>query len=440
MARRVRRFSSRAVSALIASALLTGCAGTPSAMPGMQAPGATANAAGASPAVPASATVPAEARHPADFAEWLAGLRAEALAAGISAATLDRALAGLRPMPEVLAADAAQPEFTRQVWAYLDGTVTPARVARGRELLDLHAPLFAEVEERYGVPPGIIAGIWAMESNFGSNIGSTPILRALATLGYEGRRTRYGREQILAALAILDRGDVPADRMIGSWAGAMGQTQFIPTTYVRFAVDADADGRRDLWSSLPDIFASTANYLASSGWRSGLPWGMEVGLPAGFDHALADPSIERPVGEWAELGVRPLAGGLPPSAEPASVLLPAGHRGPAFLVTGNFKAILRYNNSTSYALAVSQLADRFGGAGPVMAAWPREERALSRDERTEMQRLLAARGYDVGTPDGIVGPMTRTALRSFQRDQGLPADGFPTAGLLDRLRAAIRPS
>ena len=391
MARHVR-LPSRAVPALVVSALLAGCAGVPAAM---------SAGTGMPPAMPASsmAAAPGEALSPADFADWLAGLRVEALAAGISAATLDRALAGLEPMPEVLAADAAQPEFTRQIWTYLDGTVTLARIERGRELLDLHAPLFAEMERRYGVPPGIIAGIWAMESNFGANMGDTPILRALATLGYEGRRTRYGREQILAALAILDRGDIPVERMIGSWAGAMGQTQFIPTTYVRFAVDADADGRRDLWDSLPDVFASTANYLASSGWRRGLPWGMEVALPAEFDVAQADPSIERPVADWAGMGVRPVSGGLPPSGEQASILLPAGHRGPAFLVTGNFKAILRYNSSTSYALAVSRLADGFGGAGPITASWPREERALSRDERVELQRLLAVRGYDAGTPE-----------------------------------------
>lgn len=439
MARRDRRSSSRTFPALIASVLLAGCAGASSATPEARTAPVAAATSPVSLTSPAAGR-PAEAESPADFSAWLAGLRAEALASGISAATLDRALAGLEPLPEVLAADAAQPEFTRQVWAYLDGTVTPARIERGRELLDLNAPLFAQVEGRYGVPPGIIAGIWAMESNFGSNIGNTSVLRALATLGYEGRRKQYGREQILAALAIIDRGDISADRMIGSWAGAMGQTQFIPTTYVRFAVDGDGDGRRDLWGSLPDIFSSTANYLASSGWRRDLPWGMEVSLPAGFDHAMADASIERTVGEWSGMGVRPLSGALPPAGETASILVPAGHRGPAFLVTGNFKAILRYNNSTSYALAVSQLADRFGGAGPIRAAWPREERALSLAERMELQSLLAAGGYDVGTPDGIVGRMTRAALRAFQKAQGMPADGFPTVGLLDRLRATVRPS
>ncbi|HSK39082.1 MAG TPA: lytic murein transglycosylase, partial [Arenibaculum sp.] len=343
-------------------------------------------------------------------------------------------LTGLRPLPEVLAADANQPEFTRQVWAYLDGAVSPARVARGRELLGLHRPLFDAMERRYGVPGEIVAAIWAMESNYGTNVGSIPVVRALATLAHTGRRTGYGREQLIAALQIIDRGDVAPERMIGSWAGAMGQTQFIPTTYRQFAVDADADGRRDLWHSLPDIFASTANYLATSGWRRGVPWGAEVFLPAGFDLELADTSVVEPVARWRALGIRILPGTVLAQDEPASLLLPAGHQGPAFLVTNSFRAILRYNNSTSYALAVGHLSDRLRGMGPIEAAWPRHLRALSRDERTELQHLLSARGYEPGTPDGIVGPMTRAALRRYQTDEGLPADGFATSELLERLR------
>lgn len=405
------------LSLIVSSGPLAGCASS-----GQQ----PAPAPAASPAVPEPG--------PADFPAWLAEFRAQARAAGISEATLRRALTGIEPIPSVIESDASQPEFVRPVWSYLDSAVSDARIVRGRERLAANAPLFAAVEGRYGVPAEIVAAIWGMESNFGGNVGTLPVIPALATLAHDGRRTDYGREQLLAALRIVDAGDIEPERMIGSWAGAMGHTQFIPTTYLRYAVDGDADGRRDLWSSLPDVFFSTAHYLAEAGWRPGVPWGAEVVLPPGFDLSQTDLAVVRPAAEWLALGVRSAGGRLPAGDEPSSLLLPAGHAGPAFLVTGNFRAILRYNNSSSYALAVGHLADRLAGEGTIRAAWPRHLRPLARDERTELQRLLAERGYDVGTADGIVGPMTRSALRRFQVDQGMPPDGFPTTETLDRLR------
>ncbi|HEV7372370.1 lytic murein transglycosylase [Arenibaculum sp.] len=421
------------LSLIVSSGPLAGCA---SSRPEPAAAAPVSPAAASAPVSPTAAAVGVEAARPADFPSWLAEFREEARRAGISEATLRRTLAGLEPIPSVIASDESQPEFVRPVWAYLDSAVSDARIARGRGLLAEHAPLFAAMEERYGVPAGIVAAIWGMESNFGGNVGNLPVIPALATLAHAGRRTAYGREQLLAALRIVDGGDIEPERMIGSWAGAMGQTQFIPTTYLRYAVDADSDGRRDLWSSLPDVFFSTARYLAEAGWRPGVPWGTEVVLPPGFDLSLTDLAVVRPTAQWQALGVRAAGGALPAGTEPASLLLPAGHSGPAFLVTGNYRAILRYNNSSSYALAVGHLADRLEGGGTIRAAWPRHLQPLARDERMELQRLLTERGYDTGVPDGIIGPMTRSALRRFQADQGIPADGFPTTGVLDRLRRA----
>ncbi len=420
---------------------LGGCAAGGQAASGQVAPSAAAGATPQATAASQPGTLPAVPAEPAisqqEFEAWLVRFREEASAAGISPRTLDRALTGIGPVPSVLAADANQPEFTRPIWSYLDSAVSQARITRGRELLRTHAALFSPVEARWGVPAEVVAAIWAIESNFGAVMGDIPIVPALATLGYSGRRTQFGRRELLAALAILDRGDITPERMVGSWAGAMGQTQFIPTTFQRFAVDMDGDGRRDLWSSLPDVFASTANHLAEAGWRRGLPWGVEVTLPQGFDYTLADLSMVRPLDEWRATGVLVPRGVAIAGTEPVSVLVPAGAQGPAFVVTRNYRAILQYNNATSYALAVGHLSDRFDGAGPIRAAWPRHERPLSRDERMELQQLLAQRGYAVGEIDGIIGANTRNAFRRWQQETGVPADAFPTASLLERLRAAM---
>jgi membrane-bound lytic murein transglycosylase B len=283
----------------------------------------------------------------------------------------------------------------------------------------------------------VLVSVWGMESNFGQFQGSKSVIRSLATLAYEGRRPQFAQDQLIAALQILQNGDIQPEAMRGSWAGAMGQTQFIPTTYNTHAVDFDGDGRRDIWNSTPDALASTAHYLQSSGWKRGQPWGFEVQVPAGFDFWLADGSLRKPVSEWLQLGVKLPAGTqLPANSNQlsAALLLPAGARGPAFLVLDNFRAILKYNNSSSYALAVSLLGDRFSGWGFIAGSWPKEDLPLSRSERMELQHLLNASGHDAGNADGIIGANTRKAIRNAQQGLGWPADGYPTHKLLESLR------
>jgi lytic murein transglycosylase len=336
----------------------------------------------------------------------------------------------VRLRPRIVELDRTQPEFTRTIWDYLDAATSPQRVARGRQKLLQFSTETDAASTRYGVPVNILMAVWGMESNYGSNYGDVPVIDALATLGFDGRRENWARNELLAALKILQRGDIDRDRMVGSWAGAMGQTQFMPSIYLAYAVDADGDGRRDIWGSMADVLASTANFLARSGWRAEEPWGVEVQLPAGFDPARADPTVRQASAQWSEAGVRSMDGAPLPGLADASILLPAGVRGPAFIVGQNFRAILRYNNSTSYALAVCLLAQRIGGGLAEQTPWPRDLRALTRSEIQTLQTALNRRGFDSGQPDGQMGPATRQALRQFQRSQGLPADGYPTAEVL----------
>lgn len=378
------------------------------------------------------ADVRSEATH-LSFSQWREQFRAEALAAGISAATFDQAFAGVQPDPAVIEADRSQPEFTRPVWQYLEGAISPQRVRSGRRLLSEHATTLDQIEARYGVDRETLVAVWGLESSFGQIMGDKSVIRSLATLAHEGRRPAFAKSQLIAALEILQHGDVEPQRMRGSWAGAMGQTQFIPTTYNTHAVDFDGDGKRDIWNSSADALASAAHYLQASGWKQGKAWGFEVELPEGFDYALADTEIRKPLAEWRRLGLRNLPGDQEEAS--ASLLLPAGHRGPAFLIMDNFRAILRYNNSSAYALAIGLLAENFQGEGEVAGSWPRGEQPLSRSERLELQERLVAQGFDPGTPDGIIGANTRKAIRGFQQRLGWPADGHPTQELLGRLRA-----
>jgi membrane-bound lytic murein transglycosylase B len=372
----------------------------------------------------------------ADFQDWLEQLRLEALAQGVRASTLDRALAEVQPIDRVIELDSKQPEFTQTFWNYLDKRVSPERIARGREMLARHKTLLSEVQRRYGVQPRFLVAFWGLESNYGDNTGSFPVVSATATLAYDARRADFFRQQLLALLKLIDRGDIRFEAK-GSWAGAMGQPQFISTTYLSSAVDFDGDGRRDLWTSLPDVFASSANYLAAAGWRSGQSWGTEVLLPAGFDYALTGLENSKSIREWISLGVRDARGrGLPMIDEQASVLLPGGATGaPAFLVYSNFDAILAWNRSVLYAVAVGHLADRLIGEGPFVSPRPEREVPLSRSNVIEIQNLLNQLGFDAGTSDGIVGPKTRGAMKSFQQNMQLPADGFPSFVLLERLRS-----
>ena len=413
--------------------LLTACS--------QHAPLSQAQTAQPAPAAPpaqpstqhASASVPDTAPERFEsFSQWQAHFRQQALAAGISTAVIDKAFTALQPDQAVIDADRSQPEFTRPIWEYLDSAVSMSRIGKGQAALRQQAAL-AQIQSRYGVEPSVLVAIWGMESAFGQNIGTKDVVRSLATLAYAGRRSAFWQEQLLDALRIMQNGDSPDSRLIGSWAGAMGQTQFMPSTFLTHAVDFDGDGRRDLWRSSSDALASAAHYLQAARWQSGLPWGVSVRVPQGFDYAQADPAIRKTVSNWQALGVQlnaPLSG-----SESASLLLPAGRNGPAWLVTSNFSSILRYNNATSYALAIGLLSDALQGRPTPALNWPRGDRPLSRSERFELQEQLAAHGFHPGPIDGVFGAETRRALRAYQQSQQLPADAYPSAELLMRLRA-----
>ncbi|MEM9043854.1 MAG: lytic murein transglycosylase [Pseudomonadota bacterium] len=370
---------------------------------------------------------------PVSFSEWKAGFRERALAQGISALTFDRAFANVTPSARVLELDRFQPEFTRPIWEYLDGAVSASRIENGRKRAGQNAALMRDIEARYGVDRNVVLAIWGLESAYGANMGSIPVVRSMATLAHDGRRKDFAEEQLIAALKILQSGDVASARMIGSWAGAMGHTQFIPTSYADYAVDYTGDGKRDVWADYPaDALASTANYLSRFGWSLGEPAVVEIRLPVGFDYTLAGQKIRKPVSAWRALGIQAEA---LPEVE-ASVLLPAGANGPAFLALPNFRVIKRYNNATSYALAVAHLGDRIGGGGTFTADWPRNDRALSRTEKEELQRRLTALGFDTKGADGIIGPNSRAAVRAFQSANGIVPDGYVSGALLDRVRGA----
>lgn len=370
----------------------------------------------------------------AGFAGWVTAFRARAVAAGIAPQVYDAAMAGAVYLPDVVRRDRTQNEFTKPIWIYLDSAVSEDRVTSGRRALARHADLLARIEAEYGVEKEVVAAVWGLESAYGSFRGTTPVISALATLAHDGRRAALFEAQLLDALRIVQTGEAPAG-MVGSWAGAMGHTQFMPTSWRRLAVDFDGDGRRDIWGDDPaDALASAAAYLAHHGWQRGMPWGVEVTLPPGFDYAATGERIRRPVAEWQAAGVRLAGGGDLPDHGPGSILLPAGHRGAAFLIWPNFQVIERYNSADAYVIAIGHLSDRLRGGPPIRAAWPREDRGLSYDERQEVQRLLTGAGYDTRGVDGLIGPNTIAAVRAFQTAQGLVPDGYVSLDLLDRLR------
>ncbi|SDL95809.1 lytic murein transglycosylase [Oryzisolibacter propanilivorax] len=364
------------------------------------------------------------------FRQWVEAFVPQALQAGIAPATVQATLGQARFVPQAVQLDRAQPEYTRPPWAYLDAAVSRERVAEGRARRRANAAALDAAAARWGVPASIVTAIWGMESDFGRNFGNFRTVDALATLAYEGRRREWAQRELLAALRIVDRGEIAADALIGSWAGAMGHTQFLPSVFLEHAVDADGDGRRDIWTSVPDVVASTANFLAHSGWTRGEPWGVEVRLPEGFDYARAELTVRQDSSQWSAEGVRSRDGAALPALAGASILAPAGARGPAILVGGNFRALLRYNNSVSYALAVALLAHQIDGGTSLQASWPRELKPLSRTEVLALQEALNARGLDVGAVDGVMGPATRDGVRRLQQQLGLPADGFATRELL----------
>ena len=367
----------------------------------------------------------------AGFQTWVASFRPRALAAGISPQVFDGAMGQAHFMPSLIALDRKQSEFSKPIWDYLDGAIG-TRVGTGRSKAAQYASTLAAIEARYGVPREIVLAVWGMESNFGAGRGSTPIVPALATLAYDGRRGEFFAGELVAALRIIQAGDVDSAQMVGSWAGAMGHTQFMPSSFLSHAVDFNGDGRRDIWSDDPtDALASTAHYLRQNGWQPGQPWGAEVILPSGFDYNQVSKSVEKSGSQWTAMGVRTASGRPVPSG---AIIAPAGARGPAFLITQNFRAILKYNASDSYALAVSFLGDAIAGRPGIQGAWPRGDRTLSNSEKAEIQRLLMARGFDTGGADGKLGAKSVEAVKGFQRSRGMVPDGYADANLLALLR------
>lgn len=374
------------------------------------------------------------------FTVWRNEFKAYALAQGIKAHVFDQAFKGITPDPEVVKADYSQPEFTRPIWEYLKSAVSDLRIKNGEKKIVEYQNTLAAIEQQYQVDQQVIMAIWGMESGFGAFTGKKQVVRSLATLAYEGRRASFAKEQLIAALQILQNGDVTPPNMLGSWAGAMGQTQFIPTTYLAMAVDFDQDGHRNIWTSIPDALASTANYLAQSKWQYRQTWGHEIKLPNNFNYALTDIGTQKTVLTWQSMGITLANGQAIPTIEQglmAAIILPAGAKGPAFIVYPNFFAIMKYNNSTSYALAVSLLMDHFKHQdATIKGDWPVEDKPLSRTERIQLQSLLNAHNYNAGYADGVIGANTRKAIRSFQQSQGLAADGYPSYQLLNKLKSS----
>ena len=369
----------------------------------------------------------------AGFDAWVAAFRGRAAAAGVSQSAISRGLSGVGYLPDVIERDRNQTEFKRSLQDYLAIAASDERVATGRARMRSHGATLAAIEARYGVEARVVCAIWGLESRYGERRGDAPVISALATLAYDGRRGRFFEQQLVAALKIIQDGDTTPERMTGSWAGAMGHTQFIPTSYRAFAVDFTGDGRRDIWGNDPtDALASTAAYLSRNGWTRGRPWGLEVRLPSGFGGPFGR-GTTRSVASWRAAGVRTAGGGTLPDHGSGSILAPMGAGGPAFLVFSNFRVLLSYNNAENYAIGIGHLSDRIAGGGPIRASFPPDEFGLTLDDRKALQRGLTRAGFDAGDPDGVLGSKTETAIRAYQRANGLPETGKPSRGLVERL-------
>ncbi len=386
-------------------------------------------------------SAPATGPTPQALSACLQALRPKALAAGVTGQTWDQALAQTAPMPDVLDKLNHQPEFKTPIWDYMAALVDDERVADGLRQQRTHADTLSRVQQRFGVDAATVVAVWGVESNFGQALGRTPLLQALPTLSCAGRRTGFFQTELMAVLRILQAGHVAPDQLVGSWAGAFGQTQFMPTTYERLAVDFDGDGRRDLTGSVPDALASTANFLQKAGWRDGLPWGFEVRLPAGFDVAGEGRRTKRPASHWAQRGVQPVRADLRVTGWgadlPLGLMTPAGPSGPSFLVSRNFDALFSYNAAESYGLAIAHLSDRLrlpeGHPHAFATPWPTDDPGLSRAQRRELQTLLTLRGHDVGAIDGLLGERSRAAIRAEQARLGHVVDGRAGQRLLQAL-------
>jgi lytic murein transglycosylase len=370
------------------------------------------------------------------FDTCIKGLRQSVVSQGITAAVFDRATAGIEPDPDVLKAFSFQPEFSTAIWDYLAGLVDQERVDDGRAKLKEWSKVLAEAEQKYGVDRNVIVAVWGVESNYGRIQGKRDIVRSLATLICADKRQAFFRGELLATLRILQSGDIPQEALVGSWAGAFGQTQFMPTTYQRLAVDFDGDGRRDIVGSVPDALGSTANFLKQAGWITGQPWGVEVQIPANYS-GPSGRRTKQSLGQWKSLGIKALSSVSLPDTTQAALLLPAGAQGPAFLVFRNFDAIYSYNAAESYALAIAHLSDRLRGGAPFKTAWPTDDAGTSRAERREIQQALLNRGYDIGEVDGLIGAKSREAISAFQKSSGLVVNGRAGQQVLKALRAPV---
>lgn len=369
------------------------------------------------------------------FDEWLQRFKARAIRNGIPESVYDRAVRDVKFNPYVIKMDRNQAEFTKPVWDYLDVAVSDARVRDGKRAKSRHKNLLQQIEQKYGVDHEIVLAIWGLESAYGKRKGDIPVIEALATLAYDGRRRKFFEGQLISALKILSSGDIAPGKMVGSWAGAMGHTQFIPTSYQSFAQDFDRDGKRNIWGRDPgDSLASTAHYLARHGWRKNQPWGVEVMIPEGFDYARGLDPKKRPVGYWNRMGVRTVTGEPVPNYGRSKIIMPGGAGGPAFVVFHNFHVIERYNTADAYVLAVGHLGDRIRGGGSIKHDWPRHEKTLDSSQLRDLQRRLNAEGFGPLGVDGILGPETIASIRRYQGSAGLVQDGFPTLSLLNRLR------
>ncbi len=390
--------------------------------------------------------VQAETVNKPSFDDWKVQFKQKAQAAGISQSILDSVFTSITLDPKVLKLDSSQPEFSKQIWDYLDRATSKSRVKKGIDRINQHRYLLENIEQRYAIPKQVIVAIWAMESEFGENYGHHNILRSLASLAYQGKRAAFAENELIAALSIYQQREIKHlqvklchahgldKQLTGSWAGAMGQAQFMPSSYLKYALDYDRDGRRDLWRSLADVFASIANYLKESGWDNQFGWGWEVLLPDNFDWALNTPDSKFSVAGWKKRGVT-FVGTEPENNDiPARLFIPAGKTGPVFLITKNFDVIRKYNTSSSYALAVAELSHLFVGGKAIQASWPRKHKPLSLQQKEELQIRLEAAGFEVGKIDGKIGEQTRRAIHDWQMKQGLPGDGYASLGLLKALR------
>ena len=395
---------------------------------------ATAAAAMATPALGAD---PPAAAGEVDigFATWLADFRSKALAAGLPEDIVDREMGGLTPDPRVRGADRNQPEFSRPFSHYVKRASGEDRAAIGRQRMAGMELELSRIEATFGVPRDILVAIWGMESGYGASMGGQDVIRSMATLAADGRRQAFAEDQLIAALRIIASGEWPRERLTGSWAGAMGQTQFIPANFLALAVDSDGDGRRDIWGSAPDALASAANLLATAGWTRGEGWAVEVTAPEGFDFSVVETTKATPVA-WADMGLTRADGApLAVRGPEASLIAPTGFRGPLFLLLPNHFVIRRYNNAVTYAMAGGLLADRISGRPGLVRDWP-EEAPLSLADRIAAQAALQAAGHDVGEADGVIGLKTRAALRAWQKARGLPADGYLSPEMVGLLRGA----